>query len=101
MPPARRGKKKSQSPAFLRWLGVGALVAAGVAGGYAWRSYAPLPFPEGTPLAGDVAPASVPVKKEPRELKKLQAKLDELEEMHEKTEEDLAEIQIKSLLQDE
>jgi hypothetical protein len=76
------------------------LVAAGVAGGYAWRSYAPLPFPEGTPLAGDSASAPAPVVKEPKELRKLQAKLDELEELHEETEENLAEIQIKSLLQE-
>ncbi len=96
-----RRKRKSASPPGTIWLVHGMLLLTGLALGYAWRSYAPLPLPGGGALAGDT-----PTRIDPEELaqraeakkERLRDELETLREKQEKTEEDLAEIQIKEIL---
>lgn len=95
MPPRRKSARSSAFGRLAPMLGMSVAVLAGVAGGYVWRSYAPLPFPQGTPLAGDPVPRT-PVDKEVRQI---QRRLQEIDTLRERTAEDLAEVQIKTLLQ--
>jgi hypothetical protein len=112
---ARRKSKKSGSGAFGIMVLLIIALGAGVAGGYAWRSFAPLPLP--TPWGGDDALASanplarkigagdskptVPTAFENAEINRLKAELDRLRAAQSETAQDLAEIQIKSVLTDE
>ena len=98
---ARRKRKSTPSTRSTIWLVHGLLLCTGLAAGYVWRSYAPLPLPGGSALSGDT-----PSRVDPEELsrraeakkERLREELDDLREKQEQTEEDLAEIQIKEIL---
>lgn len=53
MTPRKRRKKTSSAGSGFAWLAAGLL--AGIAGGYIWRSYAPIPLPFDSPLASEEA----------------------------------------------
>lgn len=70
---------------------------AGVATGYLWRSYAPLPFFEGTALSSSNVEKK---KKESLEAEKIRKELEEIDEMREEKEAELGDAQIKAILSD-
>lgn len=98
---ARRGKtkKKNGTGGVAVTLIVGMALAVGLSAGYAWRSFAPLPLPGPPELSGEATEPAAE-KATNREIRRLQAKLDEIGQLQEQTEEDLAEIQIKSILEE-
>jgi len=93
-------KKRGSFDAGL-WLGRVGLVAFGLAAGYVWRSFAPMPLPGGGALAGDT-----PTVVDPQELareaeakrKALAQELDALRAKQQKTEEEMGEMQIREIL---
>ncbi len=111
---ARRKTKKSGLGAFGIMVLLIVAMGAGVAGGYAWRSHAPLPLP--SPWGGDNAFAAAnpparttaaagrtatPTTFESAEITRLKSELDRLRQAQSETAQDLAEIQIKSVLAEE
>ncbi len=98
---ARRKRKSTPSTRSTLWLVHGLLLMTGLAAGYVWRSYAPLPLPGGGALAGDTSARIDPDELDRRAAAKkerLRDELNDLREKQERTEEDLAEIQIKEIL---
>jgi hypothetical protein len=108
---ARRRSKKSGSGVFGTMVLLIFALAVGVASGYAWRSHAPLPLPtpwgsddlfaEIKPLTSAPVQTSKPVEPtafENAEITRLKAELDRLRQDQSATAQDLAEIQIKSVL---
>ncbi len=110
-----RSRKNSRFPLLILAL---LTLAVGATGGYAWRSYAPLPLPG--PWGGDDPYAdikSLPSVTTPRpnppagsvgkatsdsaEVARLRAEIDRLKAAQSQTAQEIAEIQIKSVLGEE
>lgn len=113
---ARRKKSRIGVPGGRSLLVLAALVA-GLAGGYAWRSYAPLPLPFAPVLGGQQMASSQGDRKAPdlraqleaskkslaqsqEEARRLREQLLKIEQVQVRAEEDIAEIQIRNLLSD-
>jgi len=85
----------------------------GVAGGYAWRSFAPAPLPGASPLSGDpqlYTAAAADLEKEVRaaedraskaedEVTRLRAEVNRLTRQKDATEAELADLQIRAALE--
>ncbi|MCB2153489.1 hypothetical protein KQI84_01270 [bacterium] len=107
----KRSSKTSSRGLFFPVIGVLLLMVLAVAGGYAWRSYAPLPLPGDTPLSGDASmpTGDIALKAEVRaamrraeqaeeETDRLRRELNRLSSEQQQTEAELADMQIKDVL---
>lgn len=112
---AARGKAKRGVGAgvWMRRFGLMAIgLAAGLAGGYAWRSYAPLALPFESPLVADknsrevesaslrdlAATANKRAEVAERERDQLKARLEKVQQDQTQAERDLADLKIKSMI---
>jgi len=100
---AKKPTKSSSAPGVsntLKTVGLSfVLLAFGVVGGYAWRSYAPLPIFEGTALSGNNQEKEK-LSADQKKVNKLEEELEEIEELRSKKEQELGDTQIKAILSD-
>lgn len=94
---------------LLGWIKLAAVLAVGLAAGYAWRSYYPLALPFESRLVADATSsdlgntveleeATARAKKAERLVKELSARVEELEEEQRETERELGDLAIKNML---
>ena len=95
-----RTTKSSGAFSSFKVIGLSFLFAfIGVVGGYAWRSYAPVPFFEGTKLT-DSNLNQKDLSEQEEKVKELEQELEKIEEMKAEKEAELGDSQIKAILSD-
>lgn len=94
-------RKKRGTGDFGLWLGRAGLVLAGLAAGYVWRSFAPMPLPGGGALAGDTASVVDPeamAREAEAKRRELAKELEALRAKQQRAEEEIGEMQIREIL---